>query len=207
MTAFVQNTTAFSPNSIRRLGITTQSKTSLDGHAIDTEDEAMYFMMKAVDCANSDTCSIDEAQHYMKEIIHIQSGCASGTLVGQDVCENPVFASEVIASLREKIENGAQKTTGQLNGGEFILLASLYFVMYLSGVLTHNNADDLMPFSSQEWIWALRDGYFPDMIAYSLRHNMDGVEPFTAQEWWWALRDGYLPDMLASSFKNGGMMI
>eukprot|EP00560_Eucampia_antarctica_P006434 CAMPEP_0197829228 /NCGR_PEP_ID=MMETSP1437-20131217/5661_1 /TAXON_ID=49252 ORGANISM="Eucampia antarctica, Strain CCMP1452" /NCGR_SAMPLE_ID=MMETSP1437 /ASSEMBLY_ACC=CAM_ASM_001096 /LENGTH=115 /DNA_ID=CAMNT_0043430769 /DNA_START=213 /DNA_END=560 /DNA_ORIENTATION=- len=104
----------------------------------------MYFMMKGMDCANSDSCSIDEAQAYMNEIIHVQSGCVTGTLVGEDVCENIVFASEVIASLRQKIDNGVQKSSGSLGKGEFLILLSLYLVMHMSGI-THNSAGDIMP--------------------------------------------------------------
>eukprot|EP00560_Eucampia_antarctica_P006192 CAMPEP_0197825734 /NCGR_PEP_ID=MMETSP1437-20131217/2770_1 /TAXON_ID=49252 ORGANISM="Eucampia antarctica, Strain CCMP1452" /NCGR_SAMPLE_ID=MMETSP1437 /ASSEMBLY_ACC=CAM_ASM_001096 /LENGTH=164 /DNA_ID=CAMNT_0043425865 /DNA_START=230 /DNA_END=724 /DNA_ORIENTATION=- len=162
--------------------------------------------MKAVDCANSDSCSIDEARAYMNEIVHVQSGCVAGTLVGEDVCENSVFASEVIASLRQKIDNGVQKSTGSFGKGEFLVLISLYLVMHVSG-LAHNSANDIMPFTTQEWMWGLRDGYLLDMLSYNFKHIGDGIEHFTTQEWWWALRDGYLPDVLAANFKNGGLLI
>jgi len=206
LSSVAENAAAFSPNSIKPMSVyKSQEKSALDAHAINTEDEAMYYMMKAVDCANSDECSIEEAREYMREIVHVQSSCASGTLVGHDVCENPVFASEVIASLRQKIENGTTKSARPFGTGEVLLLSSIYLFMYMAS--TVQNANDLMPFTSEEWMWSLRDGYFLDMVGYTIKHHADGVVPFTAEEWGWAIRDGYLPQMLAESFKHGGYLL
>ncbi len=83
----------------------TTTTTALNSHAIDTEDEAMVMMMRASNCANSDTCSIEEAEEYLNEMLHLQSSCASGVLSSDLVCDDVIFPSEVIAGLRQKIEN------------------------------------------------------------------------------------------------------
>jgi hypothetical protein len=79
------------------------STTRIQSHAIDSDDEAVYMMMKAESCAHSESCSIDDAQQYLNEMIHMQSNCATGTLSSQQVCEDIQFPAEVIASLRAKI--------------------------------------------------------------------------------------------------------
>lgn len=87
-----------------------QSKSALcaGAFAIDPEDEndAMALMLRARECANSDSCSIDEAENYLKEVVHIQGSCVAGNLAGHQLCDDIAFASEVISGLRNKIENG-----------------------------------------------------------------------------------------------------
>jgi hypothetical protein len=84
--------------------ITTTALNS-NSHAIDAEDEAMMMMMKANTCANSETCSIEEANEYLNEMLHIQSNCATGTLSSDLICNDISFPTEVIAGLRDKIQN------------------------------------------------------------------------------------------------------
>jgi len=83
------------------------STTALSALAIDPENEADAYalMLRARECANSDSCSIDEAEDYLREVVHIQGSCVAGNLAGQQLCEDIQFASEVISGLRNKIEN------------------------------------------------------------------------------------------------------
>ena len=84
------------------------STTALSAIAIDPENEADAYalMLRARECANSDSCSIDEAEDYLREVVHIQGSCVAGNLAGQQLCDDIQFASEVISGLRNKIENG-----------------------------------------------------------------------------------------------------
>lgn len=77
--------------------------------AITAPSEELYprLLTNAHVCANSDACSIDEAEMYLKEIVHFESGCAAGTLSG-GVCDDVVEVSEVVAELRQKIAEGAK---------------------------------------------------------------------------------------------------
>jgi hypothetical protein len=89
----------------------TRSATSTSARfafAIKSEDEASYLMQKARECAFSDSCSIDEAEGMLQNVLHIQEGCVAGTLAGQDVCGNADTASEIVANLREKIQQNSK---------------------------------------------------------------------------------------------------
>jgi hypothetical protein len=80
------------------------------GYALDwnTADE-MFLMQKAQTCADSDSCTLDDAKAYLDDVIHIQSGCASGVLLGSDVCNNVDTAAGVVATLREKIDRESKR--------------------------------------------------------------------------------------------------
>ena len=66
------------------------------------EDES-FLMQRAVACANSEVCSLEDARVCLDDVIHIQSGCATGSVLG-DACQNVDSVVEVVANLRAKIE-------------------------------------------------------------------------------------------------------
>ena len=90
----------------------TQKRHSIEplqvGYAAPSELDAKFLMQRARNCANSDECSLEEAEVYLSDILRVQSGCASGALLGQDICDNQDIAAEVVASLRAKIERGTE---------------------------------------------------------------------------------------------------
>jgi hypothetical protein len=47
---------------------------------------------------------IEESKFWMRKIVEIESGCATGTLAGKDLCENQDRAAETVARLRQKIQ-------------------------------------------------------------------------------------------------------
>lgn len=200
----------------------TATATALHSHAIDAEDEAMVMMMRANNCAKSDTCSIEEAEEYLNEMLHIQSSCASGSLSSDLICEDVAFPSEVIAGLRQKIQNQVEMS----NQGSAIKLGLnpvflAVLVLYISsGLLSiaHNNPD---AFTAQEWMYAAKGGYLDDLVSQYIKYGglspmtsvMDGAEaatpmvlPMTPQEWWWSLRDGYLGNMISEFQTHGGFL-
>jgi hypothetical protein len=69
------------------------------------QDE-VTMMIKARECAFSDKCSAAEARSFLHEILHVQSGCVSGVLSGQDLCENQDDVAEIVAHLRQKAGSG-----------------------------------------------------------------------------------------------------
>lgn len=101
--AFAGNTNAFSPNSIKPIRMHT---TKLNSHSIGSDDDALFIMMKANACAHSDSCSIDEAENYLNEVLHLQSDCVTGSLDSSQICDDILYPSEVISALRQKIEDG-----------------------------------------------------------------------------------------------------
>lgn len=193
--------------------------TTLNSHAIDAEDEAMMMMMKANTCANSETCSIEEANEYLNEMLHIQSNCATGTLSSDLICNDISFPTEVIAGLRDKIQNQVELSN---QGSAFKIGWNPVFLTVLalytsSGVLSlaHNNPDT---FTMEEWMYALKGGYLDDMVSQYLKYGglspittatsetNSLVVPFTLQEWYWSIRDGYFTSMMSENMNHGGFL-
>ena len=80
------------------------------GIAWDWKDQDLdetFLMQRAQACADSDSCSLDDARICLDDVLHIQSGCVSGVVAG-NVCDNVDGVAEVVAKLRQKI---ADKTT------------------------------------------------------------------------------------------------
>jgi len=102
----VNQSTAFLPPQL-----TTTTTTTLHSTA---SPEQLYpqLLNSASLCANSESCSIESAELYLREIIHVQAGCAAGTTMAagnEEVCNDVGRTSEVVAGLREKIRRGAVK--------------------------------------------------------------------------------------------------
>lgn len=70
------------------------------------EEVATLLLNKARECAFSDSCSVEESEEHLRDMLHIQGACASGTVLGHDICDNQQAAAEVVARLRKNIEMG-----------------------------------------------------------------------------------------------------
>jgi hypothetical protein len=184
------------------------------GAALDwnTNDERSI-MERAFDCANSDSCSLDDAQVCLDDVIHIQSGCVSGALLGSDVCNNVDTTAEVVANLRVKIDQETRRVS-VLNAGSNVISLSLAVVLlsvFAAGAVAVN--PEVSPFTPQELWWAIRDGYLPTLLEHYFRHGglaiADSYEPestpFVLQEWWFAMKGGYLNTMVDHFVRNGGL--
>jgi len=173
------------------------------------EDEA-FLMKRAMDCASSDSCTLEDAEHYMESVLHVQSSCASGALIGSEICTDVVDAAETVATLREKIARESKKMFA-MNASMSVVNVALLFA-FLSAVVAgsvHVNPD-VAPFTTQEWWWAIRDGYFPLMVQTYFRDGglmgaSPEASPFALQEWFWAVRDGYFMTMVEHYFQDGGL--
>lgn len=197
-----------------------------------SEEEASYIMSKAQECAFSDTCSMEDAEMYLREVVHVQGDCAAGVISGHDLCEDVTLTVEIVAGLRDKIAGvGASRklrmafqsaSVEASRANERVRQAVVPMFVVLLGIYAANVAiqashnDGVVPFTAQEWYWSLRDGYFDTMVfTFLSKGGLTAVEhgigagddylPFTAEEWTWALRDGYLGDMISSSFRHGGL--
>jgi len=85
--------------------------------SFDNEDEAMEVMLAARDCANSDSCSIDDAQMYIDNVVAIQADCVAGNYAGQQFCDDVAAAAEIVSGLRYKIQNGRYVHNSLVGGG------------------------------------------------------------------------------------------
>ena len=79
---------------------------------VETEADARMLLSRAKQCAYGDSCSVEEADFLLNEMLHTQSGCVTGTLVGHDLCEEQDVAADIVAHLRQKIKNKSVTTTG-----------------------------------------------------------------------------------------------
>lgn len=187
---------------------------SMVGAAIEWEPEEQdeaFLMNRAAACADSESCSLDDARMYLDDVIRIQSGCVTGTVLGS-VCDNVDTAAEVVANLRQKIQDKSQQAIVVATSVNVVSVGITALILAaLASGMTAMSADST-PFTPQEWWWAIRDGYLPQMLSHYFRHgglatsNYDAeTTPFHMQEWWWALQGGYLNTMVEHFFRNGGL--
>lgn len=214
-TALVLTTsvTAFTPQAAllqnRQIG------TELRSQSIDSEGEAVFVMAKASECAHSDSCSIEEAESYLQEVLHLQSGCAVGNIRNQEICEDIIIPVEIIAGLRHKIETTAKTPANALTIKSMMspVFVSMFAVYMASSIVTLNQQPGVDSFTSHEFLWAARDGYVSDLISQFVKNgglasiDISGgaVLPFTAEEWMWSIRDGYFGTMMTDYLRNGGL--
>lgn len=207
--AFAPSATHQHPSLHSSTATSTTSVASSPQHA--TEESYPSLLQSASICAHSDSCSIDLAEDYLREIVHVQSGCAAGTLSGV-ACDDVLNVSAIVADLRVKIDQGkagvkreavsfwdqrqdelvtlAASVDGSAVGGlaapikpGYLAVAALYSIMMANAFLP-----------------AITD---PDALSAAA----GGVVPFSGEEIWWAIRDGYAPDLVSHFFHNGGLLV
>lgn len=156
-------------------------------------------------CAHSESCSLENAEYYLQEIVHIQSGCAAGTLAGNAVCDDVLGVSEVVADLRQKIGEGAKRevrTFWDQRQEEMEILAAASME---GGPAVALKAPLKPAFLALAALYAIA------IITVFQPATMDassgGVVPFTAQEVWWSVRDGFVGDLANHLFRNGGLAV
>eukprot|EP00538_Stauroneis_constricta_P013556 CAMPEP_0119557204 /NCGR_PEP_ID=MMETSP1352-20130426/8935_1 /TAXON_ID=265584 /ORGANISM="Stauroneis constricta, Strain CCMP1120" /LENGTH=320 /DNA_ID=CAMNT_0007604271 /DNA_START=120 /DNA_END=1082 /DNA_ORIENTATION=+ len=181
------------------------------------EGDPFMMTQMAMECADSETCSLEDAQKYLEGLIHIQSDCAAGILIGDDaLCEDVDDTAALVATLREKIQLGQDQLVRKTAMNSVLSVG--FIAASILAMITFSAPTDATPFTLQEWWWAARDGYLSTMIVQYLQHGglapLDGgasiasestVIPFTTQEWVWAVQGGYLDTMFAYYAKHGGL--
>lgn len=140
----------------------------------------------------------------MREIVHIQSGCAAGTMSGNAACNDVLSVTEVVADLRQKIGEGAKREVGTFWDKRQEELETL---------AAASDGSAIAPLTAP-----LKPAYLAIAALYTIAFisifqppimdpNAGGVVPFTAQELWWSIRDGYLGDLTHHLFRNGGLAV
>jgi hypothetical protein len=87
-----------------RLPSLVRSRSALNAFTARTEDDAAFLMYRARECAFSESCSVEEAEEYLNDVLRVQSGCAAGTLSSHAVCEEQDVVAEIVATLRAKVD-------------------------------------------------------------------------------------------------------
>jgi len=140
-----------------------------DGNEND-ESAYRYILSKARECAFNDAATAAEAKRFLRQILELESGCASGNLAGHDICDNVGELAVVVAHLREKVEANTVLTSHDVHAARTmagLVAVSMAFAI-LAEVQWH---DDVTPFTMQEWLWAIKGGYLPTMVMQFIRNG------------------------------------
>lgn len=215
----VNQSTAFlvppSPSSSHLIKPTTTT-TSL--HSTASTPDQLQLLNSASLCANSESCSIESAELYLREILHAQTGCAAGiTAAGgeEEVCSDVGRTSEVVAGLREKIRRGAVRGNvafweNRQKEFETLLTSSLDpTTQQLSPTAALTQAPLKPAYLALAALYTIFAVSIlnNDPSAMDVNTAVGGVVPFTAQEVWWAIRDGYMGDLVSHLLRNGGLVV
>ena len=197
--------TAFTP----RLGVKVPLP-SLSASAAVTYDS---LMKEAKEVAFDRTASPDEARRLLFEVLHVQSGCASGELMGEEICENVTEIAEIVAHLRDRCHH--QPISRSVSSALFnSLLFSSFCLLSIVATQTLTDSVDTSPFTLQEWQWAFHDDYLASMIRENLKYGgfaltegdaHSDVMQLQLQEIIWSVRDGYFGTLVSHFVKNGGL--
>lgn len=166
------------------------------------EDAYPGLLDRAARCAGTESCSVDSARGYLREIVRAQSGCAAGTLSGAEACGDVQGVSAVVADLRQKIAAGATREARTFWGQRQEELETLAAAADGSAALTAPLKPAFL---------AVAALYTLVVVAALQPAVMDpsagGTVPLSPQEAWWAVRDGYLFDAAHHLFRNGGLLL
>lgn len=139
-------------------------------HDENDESSYRYILAKARECAFSDATTAKEAKHFLKDILELESGCVSGTLAGHDICDNVDEMAEIVAHLRQKVENNTLLTYKDMDAAS--TMATLVAVSAAFAVVAEVlRPDTVVPFTLQEWIWAAQGGYLDTMVHHFIRNG------------------------------------
>jgi len=129
---------------------------------------------------------IKESKFWINEIIHLQSGCISGTLVDNDICENQDVVAEIVGKLRSKIERHEQRLEKRTKGSDSVvpwiateLSVGAIFVVVIAFLITLDiveKHDDIGPIENYQQFFNIlhEKEYFVSMVDRFSQHlNFD----------------------------------
>lgn len=141
----------------------------------DDESTYQHILNQARHYAYSDTTTSHEAKQYLRFILELQSDCVAGTVVGSNICDNNITELvDIVAHLRQKAN---QQQLIMASSKEMIAMTSVVTMVVAVALLmntlplNNNLSPDVVPFTAEEWRWAIRDGYFNTMVAHYMRHG------------------------------------
>lgn len=173
-----------------------------------------HLLTSASICANSETCSIEAAENYLREIMQLQAGCGAVEEEETEICNDVGRTSEVVAGLRVKIERGAVRETtaafwdNRQKEFESLVTATLNDQGQLSPTAALTQAPLKPAYLALAALYTIFIvSLFNPTPPMDVDTAIGGVVPFTAQEVWWSIRDGYVGDLISHLFKNGGLVV
>lgn len=195
---------AFSATSTcRSPSVATSASTALNAATAwmdDDEPRDLFLMSSAAACASSESCSLEEAQSYLDDILMTQIDCLDVAVASRSsaLCENVDAVTEVVANLRVKIELERRR----LNPVKIAVnAANLALGVYVISTIMHGVA--VVPNVPVDAPMFTSFDTFSDAAAINSR----GVASILPQEWFWAIRDGYFPSLFSEWSHNGGLVV
>ncbi|KAI2500767.1 hypothetical protein MHU86_13691 [Fragilaria crotonensis] len=151
----------------------------------DDNNDMNLILHQAVDCSSSDSCSVEQAEWYLSQVMSLQQECTIGDDDHDDNCDNPEAVSRIISQLQNKILHASMSVTrateqqstssssfaSTVKTSPAIMAAGVVLTLALTAkVLTTNfGGEDTVAFTAEEWWWALRDNYLPLMVIHFIR--------------------------------------
>lgn len=181
------------------------------------EDPYPALLRSASACAGSESCSVEDAEAYLLEVVAMQSGCAAGTLSGNGVCEDVLEVSAIVADLRQKVAPILRQKVADGKEGVKREVRSFWDqrqeeLVVLASSVEGSGAGALK--APVKPVYLAMAALYTVCLASSLNPadvDVDslagGVAPFTAEEFWWAVRDGYVRDLADHFFHHGGLLV
>jgi hypothetical protein len=159
---------SFSTQLKSSLSIATNNQDELSSHPGDV------IFRQALDCSSSDTCSADQAEWYLSELMALQKECSLETYItdekSMDPCQEPEILTQLIVAMEGKVEQ--MRNVKSLSSKLSLIAGAFITLTAISKIMTSNlGGDDTVAFTAEEWLWALRDNYFPSMVVYFIRHG------------------------------------
>ena len=79
----------------------------------ETEDVATDMLQQAYECAKNPDATLEECTFYLHQVLEIQSGCVTGTLVGHELCDvDPQHMIQLVTTLQDKIHRLTPTSAG-----------------------------------------------------------------------------------------------
>jgi hypothetical protein len=190
-----------------------------------------HMMHRAQACADSESCSVEEAQICLDKVLHIQQNCiGSGVLsTSADVCGLEAYdiLPNIVDKLRHRIQAEQRRLVFVTTGLHALNLAlgTFIVVIILHGLVADPNVPvdsfgsasaGVVPFLPMEWVWAVRDGYVPLLLQEWIRNGGLVVDPavfevkavpITGQEWMWATQSDSLGRLMQEHIQYGGLRV
>jgi len=193
--------TAFSARKASQLVRSSVCPSALNAGAVYLDDESIeeniFLMSRASACANSESCSLDDAETYLNDVLTTQMECLDVTIANANsiLCDDVADVAEVVASLRFKIEAEQSRLAPIKTVTNVVNVAvGIYVVsMIIHGLSAVPNVPMDVPLYAP----------FEPMVEASTR----GVTNILPQEWLWAIRDGYFPSLISEWSQNGGLVV
>merc|ERR1711957_439624 len=126
-------------------------------------DKNVRLFKAAQKCADDESCTLEEAEQYMNQMMGVEFACGAGLYNGE--CCYIEWTQEIENDLVRKIEplEPVRRFREEIESD----LVSQNFQH--GGLVVGDEAP--IPITAQEWAWAIQGGYIDDMLTHYLKRG------------------------------------